>query len=103
MRTRIRPVRGALTRQLLLTVVLFADLASAVSARAQDDHRRILALHASRRDAQISTVAETELPRVLDAGLGRRVDYYSEFIDLTRFPEPASQSAFADFLRLKYQ
>ncbi len=33
----------------------------------------------------------------------RNLDYYSEFIDLTRFPEPAYKEGFRDFLRLKYQ
>ena len=48
-----------------------ARLAFAVSASAQDDHKQILVLHATRRDSQMSTISETELPRVLDAGLGR--------------------------------
>ena len=89
--------------KLIATVILLAELAFAVSASAQDDHKQILVLHATRRDSQISTISETELPRVLDAGLGRGLDYYSEFIDLARFPEPAYRSAFTDFLRLKYQ
>ena len=33
----------------------------------------------------------------------RNLDYYSEFIDLTRFPEPVYTEGFRDFLRLKYQ
>ena len=36
-------------------------------------------------------------------GLDRNLDYYSEFLDVTRFPDPAYQIAFADFLRLKYR
>lgn len=102
MRTGIHTVRRPLTRW-LLTAVVIAEVASAASAWAQSDHRQVLTLHSTRRDAQISTTVETELPRVIDAGLGRRLDYYSEFIDLARFPEPAYQSAFVDFLRLKYQ
>ena len=74
-----------------------------VSAWAQNEHKQVLVLYSTRRDSQLSTIGESELPRVLDAGLGRRLDYYSEFIDLSRFPEPGYQDAFSDFLRLKYQ
>jgi signal transduction histidine kinase len=74
-----------------------------VTARAQDDHKEILVLHSTRRDAQFSDVAERGLTRILDAGLQRNVDYYSEFIDVSRFPEASYQAAFHDFMRLKYQ
>jgi signal transduction histidine kinase len=48
-------------------------------------------------------VAERELPRLLDVGLDRELDYYSEFLDVARFPEPSYQVGFADFLRVKYR
>jgi len=60
-------------------------------------------LYSTRRDAEFSVVGEDELPRILDAGLGRDLDYYSEFIDVTRFPDPSYRVAFGDFIRLKYQ
>jgi signal transduction histidine kinase len=89
---------------LVTAALMLAELALADSTLAQDTaHKQVLVLHATRRDAQISAITETELPRVLDAGLDRRLDYYSEFIDLARFPEPDYQSAFTDFLRRKYQ
>ena len=59
----------------------------------------MLVLHATRPDAQFSTTAEIELSRALDSN----VDYYSEFIDTTRFPEAVHRTAFAEFLRAKYQ
>ena len=31
------------------------------------------------------------------------LDYYSEYIDQARFPDPSYKAAFRDFLRLKYQ
>jgi signal transduction histidine kinase len=40
---------------------------------------------------------------MLDVGLSRNVDYYAEFIDLSRFPVPAYRQAYREFLRLKYQ
>ena len=67
------------------------------------DHKQVLILHSTRRDAQISVVSETELPRTLSAGLDGQVDYYSEFFDLSTFPEEAYQQPFREFLRVKYQ
>jgi len=72
------------------------------TARAQTAHKQVLALYSTRRDAEFSIVGENELPRILDAGLARNLDFYSEFIDLTRFGDPAYKAAFRDFLRLKY-
>ena len=64
--------------------------------------QQVLVLYSTRRDAQIATVGDRELPRILEQGLGGPLDYYSEFIDLARFPDPEYQAGFRDFLRLKY-
>jgi signal transduction histidine kinase len=82
---------------------VLAHTAPAASAGTQDEHKAVLVLYSTRRDAQFSIVGEAELPRILDAGLDRNLDYYPEFIDLTRFPDPAYKLAFRDFLRQKYQ
>jgi signal transduction histidine kinase len=63
----------------------------------------VLVLYSTRRDAQIAVIGERELPRVLENGLPNGLDYYSEYIDRARFPDPAYQFALRDFLRLKYQ
>jgi signal transduction histidine kinase len=68
----------------------------------QNEHKRVLVLYSTRRDAQFSIVGEEELPRMLDEGLARNLDYYAEFLDVTRFPDPAYRDAFRDFLRVKY-
>jgi signal transduction histidine kinase len=73
------------------------------AAHAQDDHKRVLVLFSTRRDVQFSAVGENELPKLLDVGLARNIDYHSEFIDVTRFPEPAYREGFSNFLRLKYR
>ena len=70
-------------------------------ARAADVQRQVLVLHSNRRDAVISILTDRELPRLLDDGSG--LDYYSEYIDRPRFSDPAYQTAFHDFLRLKYE
>ncbi len=84
-------------------MIVLADLCLAGSALAQVDHKSVLVLYSTRRDSEFATVSEVELPRTLDVGLERDLDYYSEFIDVARFPEANYQVAFADFLRTKYQ
>src|SRR5262245_43621940 len=91
------------SRRLLPCVLLLAELAVARAAAAQDDQKTVLVLYSTRRDAEISVIGENELPRILDSGLDRNLDYYSEFIDVTRFPDAAYQRAFGDFIRQKYQ
>jgi signal transduction histidine kinase len=83
-------------------VVVLAELGIPATALAQSSHKQVLVLYSTRRDAEFSVVGEGELPRILDAGLGRDLDYYSEFLDVSRFPDPGYQVAFADFLRQKY-
>ncbi len=60
-------------------------------------------MYSTRRDAQIAIVGERELPRIFDEGLDRGLDYYSEYMDRARFPDPQYKAAFRDFLRLKYR
>ena len=84
-------------------LLVLGELAVSDSARAQDGQKQTLVLYATRRDAQIAVVGERELPQILEQGLGAGLDYYSEYIDRARFPDPAYKAAFRDFLRLKYQ
>jgi signal transduction histidine kinase len=84
-------------------ILLLAELVLASTVHAQDTHKQVLVVHSTRRDAQFSIISESDLPRALDVGLARNLDYYSEFIDLARFPQPGYRQAFSDFLRLKYQ
>jgi signal transduction histidine kinase len=67
------------------------------------EQKQVLVLYSTRRDSQASILGDRELPRILERGLGESLDYYSEYIDLGRFPEPGYQKAFSDFLRTKYQ
>ena len=88
---------------MLVLVVVLCELGPASVAWAADEHKRVLVLYSTRRDAEFSIVGEDVLPKILDVGLGRGLDYYSEFIDVTRFPDPSYRVAFGDFIRLKYQ
>src|SRR5215203_956179 len=86
-------------RRWLCLQLLAAALAPVAAAAAEP---QVLVVYSTRRDAQIVTVGERELPLILEKRLGA-VDYYSEYIDDARFPQPGYQAAFRDFLRLKYQ
>ena len=97
-------------QRLLLAIALLVPrpLAGATAEQerfvpAEEQHQQVLVLYSTRRDSEFSTIGERELPRLLDAGLKRELDYYSEFIDVARFPDPSYKVAFADFLRLKYR
>ena len=68
-----------------------------------DRQKSVLVLYATRRDAQIVTVGDRELPRLLEEGLPGGVDYYSEFLDQARFDQKDYQTAFRDFLESKYR
>jgi signal transduction histidine kinase len=99
----IRSRHSSFPHVVLAIVVVLCELAPPAVAWAADEHKRVLALYSTRRDAEFSVVGEEVLPKTLDVGLGRDLDYYSEFIDVTRFPDPSYQVAFGDFIRLKYQ
>jgi signal transduction histidine kinase len=86
----------------LLLVLAAAELTSTGFAWAAQLQKRVLVLYSHRRDAQLPVVGERELPRLLAAGLSGGLDYYSEFIDLSRFPDPAYQDALRDFIHRKY-
>jgi len=59
-------------------------------------------LNSTRLDDQFSVVWAQEVPKLLAEGLGERVDFYAEYLDFVRFPEPEQESVYLDFLRLKY-
>lgn len=96
-----QPLR--LGRWPLPVVLILAGLGLPDSSWAADRQKQVLVLYSTRRDAQIAVVGDRDLPRILDAGLPEGLDYYSEYIDQGRFPDPEYQLAFRDFLRLKYK
>ena len=86
-------------RWLWAVAVALLELAgpSAVQA-AQENQPQVLILYSTRRDAEIATIVDRELPRIISEGLGGPLDHYSEYIDLSRFPDPKYQAGFRDFL-----
>ena len=95
---------AALTLRRIATVVIAIGVSFAVdTAGAIQDQKEVLVLYSTRRDAQIVTVGDREIPRILEKGLPEGIDYYSEFIDEGRFSEDDYQAAFGEFLSLKYR
>ena len=102
MATKRRCLRRAICWAFAVVVCL--DAVSRVGGMsAQQDQKHVLVLYAQRRDAQFTVTAESRLPSLLENNLPEGLDYYSEFIDQTRFQRPDYEDAFRDFLRMKYQ
>jgi signal transduction histidine kinase len=95
--------RPSSTPWLLLALIVFAALAPTSKAHAQNDHKQVLVLYSTRPDSQFALLGDSELARTLDAELAGNLDYNSEYIDLSRFSDPAYKEALREFLRLKYR
>jgi signal transduction histidine kinase/ABC-type uncharacterized transport system substrate-binding protein len=87
--------------RLLLAWFLFT---SPVPAQSQMEvQKRVLVLYSLREGAPVSDITERTLQKRLIEGLAGQPDYYREYIDVVRFPDPQYQSALRDFLRRKYE
>jgi len=91
-------------RHLAWTCLILAVTAVVVPARAfaANDRKQVLVLFSMRRDTQIATVADREMPRLLERGLSKKIEYYSEYIDAGRFSDDQYRTAFRQYLALKY-
>ena len=73
------------------------------AARKKDEAKQVLVLYSTSRDPVLAGARDRELSRLLNKGLSQPLDYYTEYIDLTRFPDEQYQAGFRNFLRLKYR
>ena len=94
----------SVARSHAVAVLLIACALAAVLCPlgAQPPQKAVLVLIATRRDAPASTMLDTTIRSVLNDSLAGRLDYYTEYIDATRFPEAEYQLALREFLRRKY-
>src|SRR5262245_56419037 len=90
------------TRQLWLVLLLCAAAFHGTNVWAASGQPRVLVVHSTRQSAQLPLLTDRDLPRILNNRLGRTVDYYAEYIDITRMPTLRQERAFRDFLRAKY-
>jgi signal transduction histidine kinase len=93
---------GAMALALITLVVAMLGRATPSDA-AQDGQKRVLAFFAARQEGPAVVALERELQARLEAGLRGRLDYYGEYVDMARFPEPEYQLAFREFLGQKYR
>ena len=94
--------RGARHRALLAIALAAGILCPLANAHAAGRPKQVLVLNSTRLDDQFSIVWAREVPKRLAEGLEERVDFYIENLDFVRFPKPEHESAYLDFLRLKY-
>ena len=103
MSTLVRRLIGGRWLQFAVLGLIIADPAGWVGAQTPSGQKQVLVLYSTRRDSQIAILGERELPRILSDRLTENLDYYSEYIDQARFPDPSYKAAFRDFLRTKYR
>src|SRR5262245_37123438 len=87
---------------LVVLTILLSGVAVTVSAQV-NGQKRVLVLHLMRRNDSSTLANERTYQRVLTNGLGGRLDYYSEYVDLARFGGTDYQGALRDFLEQKYK
>ena len=96
-------VRGGVRHMVVRAAMLAACLIGAIAHAQGDRPTRVLVINSTRQNQQFFVVAERELPRLLSDGLGSPVDYYTEYLDVHRFPHPDFEAVYIDFLRRKYE
>jgi len=97
-------MQSTLTIAFVCRVALAAIFYSAVCvADVGADQKTVLIVYATRVDARISVLADLQLPRLLEQGLGERIDRYSEHLDLARLADVQYQTAVNEFLQQKYR
>jgi signal transduction histidine kinase len=97
-------MRHGVRRQALLAVALTTcGLAPLANAQDTDRPKQILVLNSTRQNEQFYVVSEREMPRLLTEGLGEPVDFYTEYFDFDRFPQPDYETVYLDLLRRKYK
>src|SRR5262245_46455705 len=94
--------RGIRRTTLWVATLAACLIGPAAGAQEADRPKQVLVLNTSRQTEQFSQVSEREIPRLIAAGLGQRIDYYAEYFDANRFPHPQYETVYVDFLRQKY-
>jgi PAS domain S-box-containing protein len=88
---------------LICAIVGAGTAVAQAPARAdREAQKRALILYTLRRELPFTGILERVYQKTLSDGLAGGLDYYAEYIDVARFPEPGYQEALRDFLRRKY-
>jgi PAS domain S-box-containing protein len=93
-----RGLRGAL----LLIIVIFVFVGSAVAVRADNSPRRVLILHPFNYTFPATSAVSDAIRKRLLERLPQGLEIEADFLDLARNPDPAHALRMANFLREKY-
>lgn len=96
-------VRDAVRRRALCVAAVAAVVSGPLlNAQGIDRAKEVLVLNSTRQNEQFYIVSEQEMPKLLAVGFEHGVNYYTEYLDANRFPDPEHEAAYVDFLRRKY-
>lgn len=96
-----RRSRAPVASLALLTAIALGLTEGAPSA--EQRHTQILVVYSTGRNAPLSMIGDEEIARTLEQGLSVPLDFYAEYIDRGRFPDPAHLTAFEAYLSEKYR
>jgi len=71
-------------------------------AATQSPQKTVLVLIPLQRGSPMSIDVDSTIRRVLNDGLAGQLDYYTEYLDVARFPDSDYEPAVRDFFRRKY-
>ena len=87
---------------ILLAALVFMPADRLDGADDGADLKKVLVLYTDRRDLPSTGRVDDAHRTALAEGLGNRLDYYSEYVDLIRYEDPKYQAALHDYLRTRY-
>jgi PAS domain S-box-containing protein len=103
MKNRIPRRASALPRYLAYLFAACATVGTGSSASfAQAPQKSVLTLYAAGPYSPGAALMDSALHRILSEGLGGRLDYYREYLDVARFPGRSHLDAVETFLQVKY-
>jgi PAS domain S-box-containing protein len=85
----------------MLLIMAWAD--TGVGAQTALPLRRVLVLYSDERLLPANIIADEAIRATFAAESSNRIEFHSEFLDVSRFPGEAQQQRERDFLRDKYQ
>ena len=83
---------------LVCTLLILVDSALAQGSA----QKRVIVFNALRKDAPVPLSVDRDFQKIIGDGLAGGLDYYSESIDVARFPDDDYQVALREFLARKY-
>lgn len=94
--------RKRLSPFLFGVLIVFSAPSIALDVPATEPQKVVLALYSNRPDLPANIIVDEVIRSTLERELGPRLDFYTEFLDTTRWPQAETQSAVHDFLRRRY-